>query len=1398
VPRSSDRNLLFGILALQMDFVAKAALIEGMQAWLLDKDKPLGELLCERGALTPENRSLLEPLVDAHVRQHGGDAQNSLAAMSSDGGLQASLQQFNDSDIQGSLSLLPQPEPLSPRDVGFLSSAALPEEAGSARTNAEEKVNADGPIAPEPVVDDGPGGGSSPDVPTGARDQETLIPGTLDQLDEPKMRFRILRPYAEGGLGRVHVAMYQELNREVAFKEIKFEYASRKDAQSRFVVEAEVTGGLEHPGIVPVYGLGHFSDGRPFYAMRFIRGQSLHEAIREFYQQDGESENRNAPRDDRRDGDAAGASNSMRGNSTTSGSTSNSSRTTSSNLEFRNLINRLIDVCNAIQYAHDRQVLHRDLKPSNIMLGNYGETLVVDWGLAKAIGQDNPLERSVDGELPIVPASGSQSAATQMGSTIGTPAYMPPEQAAGHLDRLGPASDVYSLGATLYEILTGQPPLKGLKIAELLKRVQSGDIPAARQLSPEIPLALNAVCRQAMAFSPSDRYASAASLADDLEAWLADEPIAAFSEPLLVRVRRWNRRHPALVSATVVSVLLAVIGLSTFSGILAGKNELLTASLGREQDARRLAEDNETRALAGEDLARMNADVATAQSGLALNTLNVVIFDLQRSLENIPGGAEVRQRLLTSVLPQLEQVSTKFATQSAVDRNTMAALKELADTIRQLGTVDQAASLPEASDQSLGDLPIDRSAVVVAERLYKRAYEIARQLIKAAPEDVTAQRDLTELHSRLGHVSLELGRTNDALTHFEDGFEISCMLAEADPSDTENRRELAISYWQLGDVFLAISRTDHALAQYENGLKITRALAEADPNDAENQFGLSISYGQLGDVFRKLGRTDDALTQYEDSLKIARRLAEVAPSDAEKQTHLSDSFGMLGQLYLKLGRTDDALTHFEDGLKIARSLAEADPNDAQKQSKLSNSFNDLGNAFNMLGRTGDALTQYEDGLKIALALAEADPSDARKQSGLFVLLSALGNVYLQLGRTDDALTQYEDGLKIALGLAEADPSDAMKQENLSISYRQLGDVFLALGRTDDALTQYKDGLKIARTLAETDPSNAENQRIVADSYGEVGDVFLMLGRPDDALMQYNDCLKIARALAEADPSSALNQENLSISYGQLGDVFLSLGRTDDALTHFEDGLKIARTLAEADPSNALNQRELAIQYGLLGDVFQMLARPDDALAQYEGSMTVLEQMIQADQDADTARIEIGVLQQQIKKCEHDLVAVGDWDELLRQPADLLPALITTRCTLLARQNRTVDISQAAAKLQELASAAKPKATGIAALFAGSASRRHDLLYNAASGYGLCVKLASGWDGRGVFPPDPTPKLTTEQRAERDRHIAAALACLKTAIEAGYDNFEQMQQDSDLAALHELSEFKALIPSKSAQ
>src|SRR5262249_14864057 len=204
-----------------------------------------------------------------------------------------------------------------------------------------------------------------------------------------------------------YVAHDQELNREVALKQMQDRFAEDPASRSRFLLEAEVTGALEHPGVVPVYSLGSDARGRPFYAMRFIRGETLKDAIEAHQKKAGA-----APRAD------------------------------SFGLSFQRLLRRFVDVCNAIDYAHGRGVLHRDLKPANIVVGNHGETLVVDWGLAKALGRESP-ELSI-AEQFIKSSSGGSSVETLPGSAMGTPSYMSPEQACGELDRVGPLSDVYS------------------------------------------------------------------------------------------------------------------------------------------------------------------------------------------------------------------------------------------------------------------------------------------------------------------------------------------------------------------------------------------------------------------------------------------------------------------------------------------------------------------------------------------------------------------------------------------------------------------------------------------------------------------------------------------------------------------------------------------------------------------------------------------------------------------------------------------------------------------------------------------------------------------------------------------------------------------------------------------
>ncbi len=514
---SSDRNLLFGIVAVQMNFIRADALIQAMNAWVLEKHRPLGDILVQQGQLNSERRQLLDALVDEHLKAHGNDLQKSMAALSSAAQIARSLKGVADEDVQKSLIAFPD-----------------------------------------------------------ATESET----TTFNPREAGVRFRVLRPHAQGGLGEVFVAEDLELHREVALKEIQPLHANNANSRGRFLMEAEVTGGLEHPGIVPVYGLGAYADGRPFYAMRFIRGASLKEAIDQFHGASGDGQR---PRE-RLD-----------------------------SIAFRQLLRRFQDVCNAIAYAHSRGVLHRDLKPGNIMLGLYGETLVVDWGLAKPIGRDHSTEKISEVERTLQPVSGSGYVETMMGSVIGTPGYMSPEQAGGRLSELGPASDIYSLGATLYVLVTGQAPFQG-PVPEVLRRVEMGDCPPPKQVRTDISPALNAIVLKAMARRREDRYATATALADEIDRYLADEPVTAYREPFVIRTRRWARKHRTLVTSGAATALVLLAASIVGTIVLGDKNRLLAQTNDRlDATNAKLIATNSQLDSANFNLTRTNSDLEAAR-----------------------------------------------------------------------------------------------------------------------------------------------------------------------------------------------------------------------------------------------------------------------------------------------------------------------------------------------------------------------------------------------------------------------------------------------------------------------------------------------------------------------------------------------------------------------------------------------------------------------------------------------------------------------------------------------------------------------------------------------------------------------------------------------------------------
>ncbi len=471
-------------------------------------------------------------------------------------------------------------------------------------------------------------------------DQRTI---TSHQGVEAVTRLRIIRPHAEGGLGRVSVALDNRLNRQVAFKEIKPRHADNRNARQRFILEAEITGGLEHPGIVPVYGLGQFDDGRPFYAMRFIQGQSLHEASEAFH----ESVN-----DD------------LHG--------SRANLDFASTVGFRQLISRFIDVCNAVGYAHSRGVLHRDLKPGNIMVGNYGETLVVDWGLAKATGDSGTNSNDAD--------------------TL---------TAEGRVNELNQTSDIYSLGATLYQLLTGCRPMARSRtgqessspsVKETLRRVREGHFARPRTVNSSVPLRLEAVCLKAMALQQADRYQTTEELAADLEAWLADQPVSAVKESSVGRMRRWIRHHETAVGTVTATVVVTSMALLILLAVVAATNG-------------RLLEAN-TRALASEKDARQNADRAER---------NAIEADEQKNLA--------------------KQIAEESRIQA--DRAEKAAARAVAESRRSEQTTRFVARLFQASNSTgflgfgVGRRPEDDNTLTAAEVLARGRKRLATELSTA-------------------------------------------------------------------------------------------------------------------------------------------------------------------------------------------------------------------------------------------------------------------------------------------------------------------------------------------------------------------------------------------------------------------------------------------------------------------------------------------------------------------------------------------------------------------------------------------------------------------------------------------------------------------------------------------
>jgi tetratricopeptide (TPR) repeat protein len=483
----TDRNLLFGVLAMQVDLIDAARFAEVCTAWALQKTVPLSDHLVARGWITLEEKTEVDRLVDRRLRRHAGDTQRSLAA-SLDSDAWRMLAHVADADVQATL-------------------AASGETAGP-----------------------------------------RSLTSTVDQLLEDRGRYTLIQFHDHGGIGRVWRARDNVLGREVALKELLPEKARDGAHRARFLNEGRVTSQLQHPGIVPVYDQAEDATGNPCFTMRFVKGRTLRDTARDNHKKRLKGE--------------AGA------------------------LELRELLGAFVGVCNALAYAHAHGVLHRDLKGANVILGDYGEVMVLDWGLAKVRGAPGDEESSF---VQSEGFSADPDLGTKSDQILGTAGYMSPEAADARHELVDERTDVYGAGAVLYEILAGRAPFVGKTVGEILRKVRIETPARPRSSWPQCPRALEEVCLKALSKERDDRYSTIGALAAEVRRWLADEPVDVWPDSVLERAGRLARRHRQAVASGIVFLATFLVAALAGAWQLERHGRQLEAALHRSETNFRLA-----------------------------------------------------------------------------------------------------------------------------------------------------------------------------------------------------------------------------------------------------------------------------------------------------------------------------------------------------------------------------------------------------------------------------------------------------------------------------------------------------------------------------------------------------------------------------------------------------------------------------------------------------------------------------------------------------------------------------------------------------------------------------------------------------------------------------------------
>ncbi len=874
-----------------------------------------------------------------------------------------------------------------------------------------------------------------------------------------------------------------DLGRDLAVKVLLDRHANRPDVAQRFIEEAQIGGQLQHPGVVPVYDIGRFGD-RPFFTMKLVKGQTLAAILAE----------RTDPSADR-----------------------------------PRLLAMMLQVAQAMAYAHAKGVIHRDLKPANIMVGAFGEVQVMDWGLAKVLAEGGVADEERASRAHQEPADattirtarstgshGSFGTDTEAGSILGTPAYMPPEQASGDVGLLDRRADVFALGAILCEILTGKPPYLGRSSEEVRRKAANGDLADAmgRLDACGADAELVGLTKACLAREAIDRPRDAQGVVDALTAHLdgvQERLQTAERERAVASAREVEERKRRKVQmALAASVLAMLLGAGAFAW---WRNE--QAQLVREREARNAEAVSSLLAQAEEAL---RADDAS-RAAVSLDAAR------KRSAE---GGAEKESKRLV----RLEADLILLGDLDAVDRfrwtpadnklpDAAAVATRTRDALRRFGA-DPAAASADAAAPRVSASMVRGRVVSALDRLVRQEKAAGvRALLRKADSDPyrDAVRDAVLADDRAKFADLA-GRAN-ALDQ-PPGF--VAFLGESGPIPVDRRRQLlqaavvrrpgdlgllmalggtypinqnegaddrlrwyqaavasapanAAAHINLGSALIDKGRTDEAIACFDKAIEIDPRYAPAHSN--------------LGKALHDKGRTDEAIARYNKAIEIDPRFA---------MAHYN-----LGKALHDKGRTDEAIARYNRAIEINPRYAMAHSN--------------LGKALHDMGRMDEAIACFDKAIEI-------DPKYAMAHSNLGVALAAKG-------RMDEAIACFDKAIEI-------DPKYAPAHYNL-------GNALEAKGRMDEAIARYNKAIEIDARYAM--------------AHSNLGKALHDMGRMDEAIACFDKAIEIDPRLVEA--------------HNNLGSALAAKGRMDEAIACYNKAIEIDPKHPHA-PCNLRRAQRLAV------------------------------------------------------------------------------------------------------------------------------------------------------------------------------------------------------------------------------